>query len=86
MFKVLILDLKIIYARSHPNPKPAKVVDDPEKLIRKISLAESQGSSSPPLRETSLPEKFVTIQDIQFDLPFEHSLFTTKSESFVDET
>jgi hypothetical protein len=55
-------------------------------LIRKISLAESQGSSSPLPRETSLLEKFFTIQDIQFDLPFEHSLFKTKSDSFVDET
>jgi hypothetical protein len=55
-------------------------------LIRKRSTTESQGSSSPPPRETSLPEKFVTIQDIQFDLPFEHSLFRTKSDSFVDET
>jgi hypothetical protein len=75
----------IIHSRSHPNPEPMKVVDNPEKLISKISLAEIQGSSSPPSRETSLLEKFVTIQDIQFDLPFENSLFRTKYESFVDE-
>jgi hypothetical protein len=77
---------KRIHTRSHPDPEPVKVVDNPEKLIRKRSLAEIQGSSSPPPRETSLPEKFVTIQDIQFDLPFEHSLFRTKSDIFVDET
>jgi hypothetical protein len=73
---------KIIHTRSHLDPELVKVTDDPKKLIRKISLAESQGSSSPPPRETSLPEKFVTIQDIQFDLPFENTLFRTKYESF----
>jgi hypothetical protein len=77
---------KRIHTRSHPDPDDIKVVDDPEKLIRKTSLAKSEGSSSPPPRGTSLPEKFVTIQDIQFDLPFHHSLFGTKSKSFVDET
>jgi hypothetical protein len=55
-------------------------------MIRKRSKAESQGSSSPPPKETSLPKKFVTIQDIQFDLPFDHNLFKTKFDSFVDET
>lgn len=37
-------------------------------------------------RSNSLPEKFETIQDIEFDFPFQHSLFRTKSESFVDQT
>jgi hypothetical protein len=35
---------------------------------------------------TSLPEKFVTIQDIHFDLPFEHRISITKSDIFLDET
>ena len=64
MFKFLVVAPKRIHTRSHLDPEPVKVVDDPEKLIRKRSLAESQGSSSPPPRETSLLEKFVTIQDI----------------------
>ena len=55
-------------------------------MIRKRSLIESQGNNSPPPRETSLLEKFFTIHDIQFDLPFDHSLFITKSESLLDET
>jgi hypothetical protein len=55
---------KIIHTRSHPYPELVKVVDKPEKLIRKRSTTESQGSSSPPPREISLPEKFATIQDI----------------------
>jgi hypothetical protein len=80
------VDPKRIHTRTHHDPEPFKVVYDPKKLIRKRSLEEIQGSSSPPPRETSLPEKFVTIQDIQFDVPFKNRLFKTKSESFVDET
>ena len=77
--------LKRIHTRSHPDPEPVKVVDNPEKIIRKRSIMESQVCSSPPPRTTSLPGKFVTIQDIQFDLPFEHNLFRTKSDSIMDE-
>lgn len=66
--------------------------------MRKRILIEIQGSNSPlsrfnslpknsPLsRSNSLPKNFETIQDIEFDLPFEHSLFKKKSESFVDQT
>lgn len=66
--------------------------------MRKRSLTEIQGSNSPlsrfnslpeniPLsRSNSLPEKFETIQDIEFDLPFQNSLFRSKSQSFVDQT
>jgi len=31
----------------------------------------------------SLPESFLTVEDIEFDLPFEHSLFHTKLDTFV---
>ena len=74
-----------MHTKSHPDPEPVKVVDKPEKLFEKISTAESQGSSSTLPRATSLPEKLFIIQDINFDLPFEHSLFKTKSDSFGDE-
>jgi len=77
---------KIIHTRSNLDPEPPNILDDPEKILRKIRLAESQGSNSPLSRENSLPENLNTIQDIQFDLPFEHSLFKTKYESCVDQT
>lgn len=66
--------------------------------MRKRSFTESQGSNSPlsrfnspleniPLsRSNSLPEKFETLQDIEFDFPFQQSLFRSKSVAFVDQT
>ena len=65
--------------------------------MRKKIFTESQGSNSPlsrfnsllengPLsRSNSLLEKFETIQDIEFDLPFQHSLSRSKSQDFVDQ-
>jgi len=77
---------KRVYTKSHLDLEPPKILDDLEKLIRKRSFAESQGSNSALSRENSLPKNFVSIYDIQLELPFEHSLFMTKFESFVDET
>ena len=36
--------------------------------------------------ENSLPESSITIDDIEFDIPFEHNVFRTKYEIFVGET
>jgi hypothetical protein len=83
--KFKVLAPKRIHTRSHPDPEPVTIVDNPEKLLRKRNIVEGQGSNSPLHRATSLPEKLVTIQDIEFDLPFEQSLFRTKSDSFVNE-
>jgi hypothetical protein len=83
--KFKVMAPKIIHSRSHPDPEPITIVDNPEKLIRKRNIVEGQGSSSPLLSENFLPEKLITIMDIEFDLPFEHNLFRTKFDSFVDE-
>ena len=84
--KIIILAPKrIYYTRSHPNPKPLVIVDDPEKSLRRSSILKSQGSNNPPHRADSLPKDFSTLQDIEFDLPFEHSLFITKSTNSVDQ-
>lgn len=86
-----------IYTRSYPDPNHAKIVNDPEKLVRKKILIESQGSNSPlsrfnsPLENTplsrsnSLPENFKTLQDLEFDFPFQQILFRSKSEAFIDQ-
>jgi len=90
------LDRKRIFTTAHPNPNSAEFLDNLEKLVRKRSLTESQGSNiplcrfnsllenNPFSRSNSLPEKLETIKDIEFDFPFQHTLFRTKSESFVD--
>jgi hypothetical protein len=83
--KLKVLAPKIIHTRSHPDPEPVTTIDNPKKLLRKRNTVEGQGSSNPLLRENSLLEKLISIHDIEFDLPFEHSLFRTKSDSFVNE-
>jgi hypothetical protein len=75
-----------VYTRSHPNPNPATTVDDLEKLLRKKNIVEGYGSHNPLHMSNSLPEKLVSIQDIEFDISFEQILFRTKSDSFVSET
>jgi hypothetical protein len=80
-----VLSPKRIHTRSHPDPKPVTIVDNPKKLIRKRNTVEGQGSSVPLQTATSLLDNLVTIQDIEFDLPFEKILFKTKLDSFVNE-
>jgi hypothetical protein len=84
--KFKVLAPKRIHTRSHPDPEPAIAVDDPEKLLRKKNTVEGFGSHSPLHRSTSLPENLVAIQDLEFDISFEKSLFRTKSDSFISET
>jgi hypothetical protein len=55
-------------------------------LLRKRNIVEGYGRHSPLHRYTSLPKKIVTIQDLEFDLPFEKIIFRTKSDNFVSET
>ena len=56
------------YTRSHPDPKPPEIVDDPQRIgkrtkdtsqksFKQISSFESQGSNNPRPRAQSLPNK-----------------------------
>ena len=74
------------YTRAHPDPQPTTIVDDPDRILRKPKKVESQGSSSELIKENSLPKELSSIEDIQFDLSFEHYLFRTKSENSVHDT
>jgi len=53
--------------------------------MRKNNFRESQARNNPLSRSNSLPGSFITVEDIKFDLPFEHSLFGNESERFVPE-
>jgi hypothetical protein len=77
---------KRAYTRSHPDPEPAIATDNPEQLLRKKTIAEGSVSHNPLQRSPSLPEELVSLQDLDFDILFEQSLFRTKSDSFVAET
>jgi hypothetical protein len=68
------------YTRNNPEPNLTKLVDDLEKILRERK--KKNNLSSPLLkRSTSLSEETIqTIEDLQFDLKFEHSLFRSKSD------
>lgn len=51
-----------------------------------MSRFNSPLENNPLSRSNSLPEKFETLQDIEFDLPLQQSLFRSKSEAFIDQT
>jgi len=79
------LALRNIYTRSYPSVDPLEVVKDPERLIKKKNLRESQVTNNPLLKSHSLHESFPILKDIDYDISFEFSIFSTKSESFVPE-
>lgn len=76
---------KRIHMRDHPDLNPPNILYNPQKLIRKKSVMGSQGSNYPLPRANYFPESLLTIENIQFDLPFELSLFKTKCERFATE-
>jgi hypothetical protein len=55
---------KRVFTRSHPDPEPVVVINNPEKLFRKKNTAEVSESHHPLLRSISLLEKLVSFQDI----------------------
>lgn len=80
------LAFKKIHTRSHPVPDPPEVVSDPEKLLRKKRFEEGEASNNPLERSYTLLDSIVTVEDIDYDLPFGQSIFRSKSKSFVCKT
>ena len=74
-----ILAPKRIYTRRNPSPNPPKVVEDPERILRRSNnkadkgIFHLQGSLSLPV------EGIKDINDIIFDQKFEQTLFRSKS-------
>lgn len=75
-----------IHARSHPDRDPPEVVSDSKKILRKNKFQEGEASNNPLQRSYTLPKSIVTVENIESDLPFEKSIFRSKSEYFVFET
>ena len=72
-----------IYTRRNPNPDPdlPKVVEDPERILRN---KKSNIDSGIPLTNRSMSlheEGFISVDDLEFDLKFEHSIFRSKLDS-----
>ena len=63
-----------IFTKSHPEPNPPGIVENPEKILRKTPRSESYNVSKPIHKASSLPENLKNLQDIQFDSHFEKKL------------
>lgn len=66
------------YSRKNLDPNPTELVDNPERLLGE---RKKHNIISSPLftRSTSLSKEAVqTLQDLQFDYKFQHSLFRSK--------
>jgi hypothetical protein len=76
---------KKVYTRENPDSKPVASVSDPEKLLykRKERITDSVCYLD---RNLSLPKDRVKrIDDIDFDLLFEQTMFRSKTESYLNE-
>ena len=62
---------KRVFTSSHPDPELAIAIDNLEKILRKKNTAKGSGSHSPLHRSPSLPEKLVSLKDLEFDIYFE---------------
>ena len=72
---------KIYYTRSNSDPKPAIILDNPDQIGKKKKRIEDLEAEVSLKRVNSLPQELVSLQDIDFDLKFEHSLFRSQSKS-----
>lgn len=76
---------KIHYTRENPDPNPATIVDDRDRILRKPKKIETQASNSQLVRANSLLEELSTLEEIPFDFSFDLSLFRTESENAIHE-
>jgi len=73
------------HMRSNLDPNPPPVVDDLEKLLRKLNPPHPKSGARKFVRNTTFPSQLFTIENISFDVQFELYLFRSKSESFLSE-
>ena len=69
------------YTRSNPDPKTVVIVYDPDRIGKKKKQTENLEAEISLVRVNSLPSELESLQDIDFDLKFEHSSFKSKFES-----
>ena len=77
---------KTYYTRSNLDPKPVVIVDDLDQIGKKKKQTENLEAEISLIRVISLPSELESLQDIDFDLKFEHSLFQSKSENDLKTT
>ena len=70
---------RVYFTTSIPDPQSAVIVDNPDRIGKKIKKVESLGNKVSLVKGNSLPNKLSSLQDIEFDLNFEQYLLRTKS-------
>ena len=74
---------KKVYTRSHRDPEPAIVTDNPEQLLRKRTMVESSVSHTSLHKSFSFSREPITLQNPDLDTFSQQSLVRTRSDSFV---
>ena len=73
------------HTRSNLDPNPPFIVDDPEKIFRRLKSPISESAVWKIKRTTSLPKNLFTFEHLPFDIQLELSLWRSKSESCLPE-
>lgn len=71
---------------SSPDPNPIVIVDNPDRIRKKKKQTKNLEAEVSLIRVNSLPQELVSLQHIDFDLKFEHSLFKIKYENDLKTT
>ena len=74
----------MISTRSHLDPNPPTIVDDPEKILWKTSETGNLATDRSIHKARSVPEHLTSLQDSPFDLKSAKTLFRSKSQSKVN--
>ena len=86
MKTIILASRKVYYTRSNPDPKPVVIVENPDRIGKKKKQLENLEVEVLLKRVNSLPQDLVSLQDIDFDLKFENSLFRSQSKSDLKTT
>jgi len=82
----ILASRKTQFTRANPDPKLAPIVDNPNLISRKSNKEESLVSQIPLVKANSCPNEWLFLEELPFDVPFEQSLFRTKSKNALSET
>lgn len=72
------------YTRANPDPNTTPIVDNPNLISRRLKKKESSFSPAPSIKVDSCPDQWLSLEDLLFDLSFDHPLFRTRSKSALD--
>ena len=77
-----IVASRTVHTRVHPDPNRPKIVDNPERILRKSPKAKTSTIVRSLHRANSVPENLAALQDSQVDL---RNPFKTRSLEDIDQ-